>query len=171
MKLELRSRWSGFLQQRAPRERLALQLAAWLLGLFLLWSLAVAPAWRMLQAAPAQQASLRPQLHAMRAMAAEAQTLRQGQNSEAPARPERLRALETTTRRLLGDSAQLQPSGEQVTVTLRDASPQALAQWLHEARVNARLRPTRAQLERSGKADALRWQGTLVLGDAAGEGS
>ncbi|MEY5100032.1 MAG: hypothetical protein RJA36_2751 [Pseudomonadota bacterium] len=171
MKLELRSRWSRFLEQRTPRERLALQLAVSLLALLLLWSLAVAPAWRMLRSAPIRQAALQPQLHAMRAMATEAQALRQGENAQPPARAQRLRSLESSTRRLLGSSTQLQAAGEQATVTLRDASPKALAQWLQEARVNARMRPVQVQLERVGEPARPRWQGTVVLGDAAGEGA
>ena len=171
MNNRLNASWQAFLAGRTPRERLALQATAWLLALLLIWSVAIAPAWRVLQAAPERQARLGPQLHAMRAMAAEARTLQQSENTQTTAWPERLRALESSTRRLLKDQAQLQPSGEQVTVTLRDASPAALAQWLQEARVNARLRPTRVQLERSGSAGAVRWQGQLVLGDATGAGT
>ncbi len=170
MTTSLNTRWQAWLATRAPRERLALQSAAWLL-LALLWSLAIAPAWRVLQAAPARQAVLLPQLHQMRAMATEARTLQQSESARPPGWSERLRALESTTQRLLKDQAQLSPSGEQVTVTLRDATPTALAQWLQEARVNARLRPTRVQLERSGTAGAWRWRGTLVLGDPNGAGT
>ena len=106
----------------------------------------------------------------MRAMAAEARALQSGAAQPA-AWSERLRALEASSARLLKDQFQLSPSGEQVGVTLRDASPQALAQWLQEVRVTARLRPIRAQLERAATPAAVRWQGTLVLGEAAGAGT
>lgn len=171
MKQEINKRWRAFLARMAPRELLALRSAAWLLGGLLAWSVAIAPAWRVLQAAPERQARLIPQGHAMRAMAVEARTLRQ---SEAPASTEwseRLRMLEATSSRLLKDQVRLDPSGEQVTVTLRDAAPTALAQWLQEVRIGARLRPVRAQLERAGTPAALRWRGTLVLGDATGAGA
>ncbi|MEO0002401.1 MAG: hypothetical protein RLZZ22_93 [Pseudomonadota bacterium] len=171
MSTSLNTRWQAWLATRAPRERLILRSAVWLLLLALLWSLAIAPAWRILRAAPGRQAVLVPQLHAMRAMATEATTLRQSESSRPPGWSERLRALEATTQRLLKDQAQLSPSGEQVTVTLRDATPAALAQWLQDIRVNARLRPTRVQLERSGPAGAVRWQGQLVLGDPNGAGT
>lgn len=170
MMAELRSGWSRFLQARSPREQLALRLLAGLLALWLLWSLALAPAWRTLRSAPAKQAALRPKLDAMRPMAAEAQALRQGDNAQLPERTQRLRALEQATQRLLGGSVQLQATAEQVTLTLRDAAPQALAQWLQEARINARLLPTQVQLERVGEPARPRWQGTLVLGDAGGSG-
>ena len=171
MMSELRSGWSRFLQARTPREHLALRLMAGLLALWLLWSLAFAPAWRTLNAAPARQAALQPQLDAMRALAAEAQALRQGENAQTPARAQRLRALEQSTQRLLGGSAQLQATAEQVTLTLRDVTPTALAQWLQEARINARMLPTQVQLERVGPPAQPRWQGTLVLGEAAGPGT
>ncbi len=171
MMKDLAPRWKTYAARLAPRERLALQLAAWLLGLLLIWSLAIAPAWRVLQSAPERQARLGAQLHAMRALAAEAKTLQQTEGTQAPDWSERLHELEATSQRLLKDQAQLAPSGEQVTVTLRDAAPQALAQWLQEVRINARLRPTRVQLDRRGTAADLRWQGTLVLGDAAGAGA
>jgi general secretion pathway protein M len=155
----------------APREQRALQLAAWLLGLLLVWSVAVAPAWRVLQSAPERQARLGPQLQAMRTLAAEARALQQTEGAQAPAWPERLRALEASSERLLKDQIRLAPSGEQVSVTLQEATPEALAQWLEDVRINARLRPTRMQLERAGNAAAVRWHGTLVLGDAVGAGA
>lgn len=171
MKQELDKRWQDFLGRLAPRERLALQSAAWLLGGLLVWSVAIAPAWRVLQAAPERQARLIPQGHAMRAMAAEARALRLSETAQPAAWPERLRALEAISTRLLKDQAQLNPTGEQVSVTLRDANPTALAQWLQEVRIGTRLRPVRVQLERSGTAAAVRWRGTLVLGDASGAGA
>ena len=46
----LRAAWA----QRDARERRLVVLAAWVLGLFVLWSLAVQPAWRSLRDAPAR---------------------------------------------------------------------------------------------------------------------
>ncbi len=171
MKQEFYKRWQAFLSRLAPRERLALRSAAWLLGGLLVWSVAIAPAWRVLQAAPERQARLIPQGHEMRAMAAEAKALQQSEAAQPAPWSERLRALEATSSRLLKDQARLNPSGDQVSVSLRDASPQALAQWLQEVRIGAHLRPIRVQLERAGTPAAVRWQGTLVLGDAAGAGA
>ena len=171
MMKDLARSWKAHAQRLAPRERSALQLAAWLIGLLLIWSLAIAPAWRVLQSAPERQARLAPQLHMMRALAAEARALQQAESTPAPAWPDRLRALEASSERLFKDQIRLASSGEQVSVTLQDATPEALAQWLQEVRVNARLRPTRMQIEREGGDAAVRWRGTLVLGDAAGAGA
>jgi general secretion pathway protein M len=171
MKQELGQRWQAFSARLSPRERLALQASAWLLGGLLVWSVAIAPAWRVLQSAPERQARLQPQAHAMRAMAAEARALRASEAARPPDWPERLRALEATSARLLKGQAQLSPAGEQVSVTLRDADPTALAQWLQEVRTGARLRPVRTQLERTGTPAALRWRGTLVLAASTESGS
>ena len=173
MKQELGKRWQAFAARLAPRERLALLTAAWLLGVLLVWSVAIAPAWRVLQSAPERQARLLPQAHAMRSMAAEARALRASEAALPADWSERLRALEATSSRLLQDQDQVQlsPTGEQVSVTLRDVSPTALAQWLQEVRAGARLRPVRTQLERTGTPAAVRWRGTLVLADSSAAGS
>ncbi len=171
MKQELGKRWQAFAARLAPRERVALLTAAWLLGVLLVWSVAIAPAWRVLQSAPERQARLLPQAHAMRSMAAEARALRASEAALPADWSERLRALEATSSRLLQDQVQLSPTGEQVSVTLRDVSPTALAQWLQEVRAGARLRPVRTQLERTGTPAAVRWRGTLVLADSSAAGS
>ena len=54
----LRQRWSAL----APRERLLVGAAALALGLFLLWSVAIAPALRSLSTAPARLAEVDAQL-------------------------------------------------------------------------------------------------------------
>jgi general secretion pathway protein M len=171
MKQEIGKRWQAFSARLAPRERLALQSAAWLLGGLLVWSVAIAPAWRVLQSAPERQARLLPQAHAMRAMAAEARALRASEAPQPQDWSERLRALEASSARLLQDQARLSPAGEQVSVTLRDVSPTALAQWLQEVRTGARLRPIRTQLQRAGTPAATHWSGTLVLAASPESGS
>ena len=50
--------------------------------------------------------------------------------------------------------------GERVTVTLKGVSADALAQWLVQARLNARALPSEAHWVRSGPGT---WDGTLVL--------
>jgi general secretion pathway protein M len=75
-------------------------------------------------------------------------------------------ALDEARRRLqasvtpLGATAQLTIAGERVTVTLKGASADALAQWLAQVRLTARTVPSEARLVR-GTADT--WDGTLVL--------
>ena len=50
--------------------------------------------------------------------------------------------------------------GERVTVTLKAASADALAQWLVQVRLNVRTTPTEARLVRNAAGT---WDGVLVL--------
>jgi general secretion pathway protein M len=54
----------------------------------------------------------------------------------------------------------MQAGGERVTVTLLGTAADALAEWLTQARVNARALPSEARLVRN--ASGL-WEGTVVL--------
>jgi len=144
----------------SPRERRAVLLAAWLLGLVLLWWLALAPALATLRQAPERHARLDTQLSEMRRLAATAEVLRAATPSSTPSRDEVLRTLEQAGS-VLGTTAQLSVLGERATVTLKDTQPEALAQWLAQVRVNARLTPLQANLTRSAPAGG--WSGTLVL--------
>jgi general secretion pathway protein M len=141
----------------SPRERRAVLLAAWTVGLGLLWWVALSPALSTLRQAPQQHARLDAQLAQMRSMAASAEALRAGAPATPPTRDEVLRALEQATA-ALGNTAQLSVLGDRATVTLKDTPPEALAQWLAQVRVNARLTPLEANLSRTTG-----WSGTLVL--------
>jgi general secretion pathway protein M len=72
-----------------------------------------------------------------------------------------LRALEAATA-AMGPTAQLSVLGDRATLTLNNTPPDALAQWLSQVRVNARLMPLEAKLNRATEPAA--WSGTLVLG-------
>lgn len=153
------SAWWGAL---ATRERRMVAAACSVVGLALLWWLAIAPALAVLRSADAQHRVLDAQLQSMRSMAAEAATLR--------AQPkisfdESLRTLENGVKQTLGATGQLNVSGERATVVLKGTSPEALAQWLAQARTNARAIPQEARLSKSASATpaAMAWDGTIVL--------
>ncbi|WP_439517829.1 type II secretion system protein GspM [Hydrogenophaga sp.] len=153
----------------APRERRAVVIAAWVLGLGLVWWLAVAPALDTLFQANARHARLDAQLAQMQRMATAADALR-GQNTALPpSRDEVLRTLEVATNGL-GGTAQLSVLGDRATVTLRNTQPDALAQWLAQVRINARLIPLQSQLTRDPGSPG--WSGTVVFtGPSLGQGS
>jgi general secretion pathway protein M len=65
--------WWGTLSRRDQR---LMGVGALVLGLFLLWSLAIRPAWNTVRTAPAQLDALDLQLQSMQRMAAEARELR-----------------------------------------------------------------------------------------------
>lgn len=153
----LRGHWA-----RMPgREKNALRLAALLLLCFLLWQLSVAPALATLRSADAQARTLGAQRQAMQAMQLQAQAV---QKQPALGFDEAVRALTAATQQTLGASARLVVSGDRANITLKDASPDALAQWLAQARLNARSAPVEARLTRGSTPGGTVWNGVLVMG-------
>lgn len=155
----------------APRERQALGLAAAVLGLAVLWWLAVAPAWTTLRQAPAQHARLDAELQALQTMAAKAKSL---QAQPPIGRDDALRALEAATMRHLGEQAKLSVLGDQATASFSSAQAADIAQWLADVRINARSVPTELRLspaaatpEQSAAtlvpASSGVWQGSVVF--------
>jgi general secretion pathway protein M len=154
--------WHDFWTGRNPRERAGIALALAAIGAGLLWWLALAPALQTLRTAAPQAARLEAQLQAMRGLQAQAQAL---QAQPKMGREEALRALEAAVKQRLGGTAQLNVQGDRASLVLKGTSAEALAQWLAQARVNARALPTEARLQRSaapGAAGAT-WDGSMVL--------
>lgn len=158
LRQQIHRAWS----QLGARERLAVAAAAAVACLALLWWVGLAPALKTLRQAPQQHQQLDGQLARMRALADSAQALRSQGLAQPLARDAAQRALDQATRDLLGNQAQQQLQGDQVTIVLNAASPEALARWLEQVRVNARLVPTQADLQYS--ATPAGWSGRLVLG-------
>ncbi len=127
-----------------PREQQAVRVAAWALGLFLLWWIAVQPAWRTLARTPAELDQVEQQLQQMQGQAAEARELRAVPAVSAAQSQE---ALQAATARL-GALAQLNVNGGRAVLTLKGVDPEALQAWLNEARHAARAQPLEAQLQR-----------------------
>ncbi len=155
----LQAHWDSL----APRERRSVQAAAALVGLALLWWLALAPALATLRAAEAQHQSLDAQLQTMRSLQAEAQAL---QAQPVLAFDDALKAVEAATRADLAGSGQISTTGERVTVNLKNTPADALARWLAQVRINARALPTEARLVQSpasAESSMPTWNGTLVL--------
>lgn len=148
----------------AARERSAVRAAAVLVAAALLWWILLSPALQTLRNADRQHAELDAQLQKMRSLQTEAQTL---QASPKLSYDDALRALEASVRQRLGGTAQLSVAGDRATVTLKGVSADALAQWLAQARINARALPAEARLVRSPTAAAgspgPTWDGSLVL--------
>ena len=148
--LPLRQWWAAL----SARDRRLLALAGGVLGLFITWTVAVQPAWRTLQAAPAQREVLDAQWQAMQRLAAEAKDLR----GAPPVSVEQSSAaLQAATARL-GDKGRLALQGERAVLTLQGASTSQLRDWLAEARSGARARPVEARLTRAAQG----YSGTVV---------
>ena len=149
----LLARWDKL----ASREKAMVAAATALVVVALMWWVLLGPAITTLRGAEAQHRSLDAQLQRMLAVQAQAQSLQAQpkQNYD-----EALRQLELSVRQRLGASGRMLIAGERVTVTLTGTAPDALAQWLTQARVNARAAPAEAHLNRNG---AGLWEGNLVL--------
>jgi general secretion pathway protein M len=156
----LSQRLSATLAGMAPRERQAVMIAAWVLGLALLWWVALGPALNTLRQAPERQATLDAQLTQMLRMAATAEQVRAQNNTPPPTRRGAQAAIESATA-ALGAQAQVSVQGDRAILTLRGVAPEALAKWLSQVRVNARLLPVEAQVQR--QASPAGWAGQITL--------
>lgn len=149
------AQWRDRWRTLGARERRLALLAATVLGAFLVWTVAVQPAWRSLRDAPAQRAALELQLQQMRLLAAEAQQLR---DAPALSTEQSAAALRAASERL-GTRARLSLQGERAVLTLNGVSSGQLREWLAEARAGARARPVEAQLTRGAQG----FNGSIVL--------
>ena len=161
----LQARW----QALGAREQTLIRSAAAVVGLALVWWVLIAPPLSTLRQADALQRSLDVQAQKMQTLQAQAQAL---QAQPKLSREDALRALDASVKQRLGASAQLNVLGDRVTLTLKNTPADALAQWLVQARVNARAIPSEARLVRStnpatpanpGSRTPVAWDGTLVL--------
>lgn len=163
------ARWKAL----APREQNLVLAAGALVALALLWWVAMAPALATLRTAPARHAALDAQLQRMQTLQAEAQQLQSAPRSNPS---DSVGALRTALTQRLGPSGQLNVVGDRVTVVLKGAPADGLAQWLAQARSNAHASPVEARLVRSAAVAAAgsppsgppRWDGTVVLALPAG---
>ena len=146
----LRARWNAWWKELGARERQLVMAAGALVLLALLWWVCLAPALRTLASAPAAHAQLDVQLQQMVTLQAQARAL---QAQPRVNRDDALRSLESTVKQGLGANAQMQvaggSAGDGVLVTLGGTPPDALVQWLSQARSNARAVPREVHLTRS----------------------
>ncbi len=149
---QLAARWALL----APRDRKVLALGGSVLGVFLVWSLAIAPALHSLRSTPAQLEALELQFQQMQAQATEAGTLR----SVAPVPSAQAQAALTAATERLGAAGKLSLQGERAVLSLKGASRTSLAAWLAEARAGARARVVEASLTQSGPGV---YDGSLTL--------
>lgn len=149
----LQARWNGI----SRRERHLLLAALALVLAAVLWWIGLAPALTTLRAAEGQHRLLDAQLQQMQRLQQQVKTL---QAQPRMAVDDARRVLEAAVKQQFGAAAQMTVAGERATVTLKGASADALAQWLAQARLNARAVPAEARLVRNGAGT---WDGTLLL--------
>jgi general secretion pathway protein M len=146
----------SYWRQLKVNERRLILMAVWVILAALLWLLAIAPALKTIKEAPEQHRALDTKLQDMRNLSAEAKTLL---SQPKLGLDDAQKALQSSVAQRFGSTAQLNLTGERATLTIKNANPQELAQWLTQARVNARALPGEAKLNRNGDG----WDGTFVL--------
>lgn len=161
----LQSTWG----QRSDREQQLLGAGAAVLVLAVLWWVALAPALRTWQQAPARQAALDAQTRQMQQLQAQALALKK---PLAITRAQALRWLETHIPTGLGPQAQWRLQGDRLSVTLSGTTPAQLAAWLAQAREQAQALPVQAQLQQmpappaakaAGTDSPVLWGGSVLL--------
>lgn len=157
------SRLTLWWARRPAREQRLVVAALALVGAAVLWVAGIAPAWRTVQAYPAQRAALDAQLRTMQELQARAESLRDPSAIQAAANPRALEAALRGSMANLGGRGQLQLNLNQgpglAVVTLQGVDAADLAQWLARTRREARMLPSHAQLQRQGSA----WSGTVTF--------
>ncbi len=148
--------WQGL----ARRERRLIGAAAAIVAVALLWWVALGPAVRTLQRAPAQIDAADAQLQLMQRLAAESRELRGV--TPVPA-DQAANVLKAATARL-GDKGRLSLQGDRAVLTVAGVGSVALRDWLAEARSGARARTIEANLSRGTNG----LTGTVVVGMGAG---
>jgi general secretion pathway protein M len=148
------SRW----QALSPREQRGVPVLGALLGVWLFWSIAIAPALNTLRDSDNRRAQIGQQQAHMLALQHQAQAL---QTRTPLSRDEALRSLQSLTP---GALMQLNVQGDRVSVQLKSVPAPTLANWLTQARSQAQALPVEAHLTRSNAANsAVVWDGSLVL--------
>lgn len=151
-------RRAAFWQALTIRERRWVLMVSAVLVLILLWFIALLPALDTLRKGESQHRELDAQLETMRVLAAEAAQLQALPRIGAD---DRRRALDASVAQHLGSAAQLAVAGERASVTLKNVSPQALVQWLEQARSSAKATPVEVRLNLSTSRSG--WDGSVVL--------
>jgi general secretion pathway protein M len=153
----LRQRLMSQWQKLSAREQHGVRLLASLLLLALTWWVLIAPALHILAQSDAQRAAVAQQHAHMLALQAQAQQL---QNRTPLSSDEAMRQLQSISPS--AGTAPMQRQGEHVTVQLKAVPPDALAQWLSQAREQAQALPIEAHLTRHDTT-AFSWSGQMVL--------
>lgn len=154
--MNLWSQFQAWWRAVSPREQRLLLAALALVSAALVWWVGLAPALATLRSVEQQRPALDAQLQHMQRLQAQAKTL---QAQPRPSADDARRTLQASVK-VLATTAQMSVMGERVTVTFKAISADALAQWLAQTRLNARVVPSEARLVRNAGGT---WDGTLVL--------
>ena len=146
--------WQSFIDQRSPREQLAIQWALGFVAVVVLWQIAVAPAWQVWRDSQTQLNMLAQQHADMLALQQQAKQMQ----------VQTLISTETSTQALqslcagLGDKVKCSRQALRMTVDFKGLGPQAVAQAWAQARSQAQAVVLETHLQRQGEL----WNGQWV---------
>lgn len=146
--------------------------AASVVGVALVWLIAIAPAWQVHASYASSSQALERQIQQMQAMRqyalqmqAELASSTAGSSHSPTAMAS---AIQTSAERLLGTTSPTPLAGDRVTVRFQNVPAPQLLQWLQQVRESTRAQAAQVQLSRStptkaNAAQAVLWSGQVVL--------
>ncbi len=146
--------------QLSPREQSGIRWALAVLAAAVLWWIAIAPAWQVLQNGQAQASALAQQHAEMLALQAQAQQL---QSSTRLGTEAAVQALNSVCAQM-GDKVKCSRQAQRMTVDVKGISPQALAQAWTQGRSQAQAVVLESHLQRQGQGWDGQWIWTLPEG-------
>ena len=153
------AQFKQYWQQLNPRDRRIWLVVFVAISLCLLWLIAIAPAMNTLRNTPDLHRKLDAQLESMQRISAEAKSL---QKQPKLSLDDAQKALQNTVTQRLGSNGQISITGNRAMLTLKNATPQSVAEFLTEARINAHAIPQEAKITRSN-APITSWDGSMTL--------
>jgi len=146
--------WQSFIDQRSPREQLAIQWALGFVAVVVLWQIAVAPAWQVWRDSQTQLDTLAQQHADMLALQQQAKQMQAQTRISSETSGQALLSLCAG----LGDKVKCSRQALRMTVDFKGLGPQAVAQAWAQARSQAQAVVLETHLQRQGEL----WNGQWV---------
>ena len=146
--------WQSFIDQRSPREQLAIQWALGFVAVVVLWQIAVAPAWQVWRDSQTQLDTLAQQHADMLALQQQAKQMQAQPRISTETSSQALQSLCAG----LGDKVKCSRQALRMTVDFKGLGPQAVAQAWAQARSQAQAVVLETHLQRQGEL----WNGQWV---------
>ncbi|HMS25827.1 MAG TPA: type II secretion system protein GspM [Burkholderiaceae bacterium] len=148
-----------FWRQLSPGLRRIWLVVGLAVSLYSVWLVAIAPAMNTLRNAPDLHRKLDAQIDNMQTISAEVKSL---QKQPKLGLDDAQKALQNTVAQRLGSTGQINIIGSRAILTLKSAPPQSVAEFLTEARINARAIPQEVKITRNN-ASVTSWDGSMTL--------
>jgi len=146
--------WQSFIDQRSPREQLAIQWALGFVAVVVLWQIAVAPAWQVWRDSQTLLDTLAQQHADMLALQQQAKQMQAQTRISTETSGQALLSLCAG----LGDKVKCSRQALRMTVDFKGLGPQAVAQVWAQARSQAQAVVLETHLQRQGEL----WNGQWV---------